>query len=232
MAACIAISNQEEIALARFGEEKSKNDDVKEFTKTLIEDHQAFLKKLQKFAPEARETTLETASTQSPSGVQQAGGTAQAQPGQQARAQQPQAGGTNAQPQIQRTAGQSAQSAVDVVQLHREMAQQCLADTKKALNEKEGHEFDACFIGMQVGKHAAMKSALTVMHRHASGEFAQVIGEGLKTTEEHLQQAEKIMEDMKDSKSKDRDSKSDNAKSGNSKSDSKSENSKSEKSKN
>jgi predicted outer membrane protein len=189
MAACLAIANQEEIAIAKFASEKTKNDDVKEFTKMVISDHQEFLKKLQKFTPEAQKETLEQAATTNRSAVTTAGGTAAAAPAQAAPAERP----------IQQTgavAGQATQ--VDMLQLHREMAQQCLADSKKKLSNQDSEKFDACFIGQQLGKHAAMKTTLTVLQRHASGEFAQVLADGLETTEEHLKQAEKIMDGLVD----------------------------------
>src|SRR5262245_52052440 len=52
-ASCVAIDNQEEVALAKWAEEKSKNDDVQEFAKMLVSDHSEFIKKLHKWAPEA-----------------------------------------------------------------------------------------------------------------------------------------------------------------------------------
>lgn len=204
MATCLAIANQEEIAIAEFASEKSKNKDVKEFAQMLIEDHQEFLKKLQRFTPEARSTTLqETASTQ-PGGVQPAGGAA-AQPVQRQPAQQQPAQQQQPNQQIQQTAGQQQgrpAAPVDLVRLDREIAQQCLSDSKKKLGEKDGAKFDACFVGHQIAKHEAMKTKLTVMQRHASGEFAQLLADAGKSVDKHLKEAEKIMDDLVDVKKK------------------------------
>ncbi len=52
-ATCWALDNQEEIILAKFAQEKSKNKEVIQFAKMIAEEHQACLKKLSKFAPEA-----------------------------------------------------------------------------------------------------------------------------------------------------------------------------------
>lgn len=194
LAACLAIANQEEVALAEIASDKSKNKDVKEFAKMVIDDHQAFLKKLQQFAPEARETSLNHQASTNQSRVQTAGGVAQAQASQQpARTQQ-------GQP-IQQVAGQAEQrssGSVDVIQLHREIAQQCLADAKKKMSDEGDDKFDACFIGHQIAKHEAMKTTLTVFQRHSSGEFAQLLADGIKTTDKHLKDAEKIMDDLAD----------------------------------
>jgi predicted outer membrane protein len=226
MAACVAIANQEEIALARLAADKTKNEEVQKFAKMVIEDHQKFLKKLERFTPEARHESLQTASAERSSDVTTADiqltaaqerprqdqdqdrdqdRQGQAQPQRQPQAQpqrQPQAQGQQGQtrqPQqqgIQQTGAQAASGSVDLLQLEREVAQQCLNDSKKKLSEKEGAEFDACFMGQQAGKHAAMATKLTVLKRHASGEFAEVLDEGLKTTESHLEEAEKILDSI------------------------------------
>jgi predicted outer membrane protein len=204
IAACLAIANQEEITIAKWASEKTKNKDVKEFAKHLIDDHEAFLKKLQRFTPEAQNTTLETASAESgaaqPGRVQQAG----AQQPQQGQAQQAQA-----QPQqrpVQQTAGQQPQQGpqgapIDLVRLDREIAQQCLSAAKKKMGEKDSDKFDACFVGHQLAKHEAMKTKLEVLQRHVSGEFAQVLADGSKAVDKHLKDAEKLMDDLVDVKS-------------------------------
>ncbi len=193
LAACVAIANQEEVAIAKMAADKAKDKDVKEYARMLVDDHQGFLKKLQRFAPEAQET-LQAASSQSNQlRVQPAGGAAQPQA--QAQAQ------PTAQPgqAIQQAGAQVAGSSqIDVIQLHREVAQQCLADAKKKMGEMDGDKFDICFIGHQIAKHEEMKTKLTVFQRHASGEFAQLLAAGLETTETHLKKAEEIMKDLDD----------------------------------
>lgn len=190
MAACVALSNQEEVSLAEFASDKTKNDDVKDFTKHLISDHQAFLKKLQKFTPEASRNSLDEGSRDGSGRAAADDNQRQpARPIQQTAGQQP-------QPQ-----GAAPMQQVDMIQLHREIAQQCLADSKKKLSKEDADKFDKCFIGHQIGKHEAMKTTLTVLQRHASGEFAQLLAEGIDTTDKHQKQAEKIMDGLKNDKS-------------------------------
>jgi predicted outer membrane protein len=199
LATCVSIDNQEEVALAKYAQSKASSDDVKEFTDMLIKDHQAFLQKLDRFAPGAsRDNFLTTPRTTSTgTGVQPAGGQAQTQPGQT----------------IQQTAGTQATNApIDLLQLHREIAAQCLADTQKMLGEKDGDEFDKCFTGLQIAKHAAMQTKLSVLQKHASKELAEILKDGAETTKMHQEQAEKIMEQLADA------SKADSAKSDASKS--------------
>jgi predicted outer membrane protein len=207
LASCIAIANQEEVSIAQFASSKTKNDEVKEFAKMLVDEHQAFLKKLQRFTPEAANASLaqspaddnrnESAAAKSGQ-IQLTAG--QADPRDPAQPQQP-AQPQPAQPgrQGQPLTGQSA-GGVDMLQLHREIAQQCLTDTKKKLSEEDASKFDHCFIGHQIASHAAMKTKLTVIRRHATGEFAQVLDEGIEATEKHMKKAEKIMQDLADHK--------------------------------
>jgi predicted outer membrane protein len=219
LATCAAIDNQEEIALAKFAEKKASKKEVKEFAEMIAKDHQDFLQKLRRFAPEAtgegflmeRQNTNENTrdrSAQAPRRenqgniqrtsatdrnetreVAQAGGAAQ----NENRAAQPR------QPIQQVQPGQ--QQPLDMAMLHKEIAEQCLADTKHELDKKDGDKFDECFIGLQIAKHAAMKEKLTVFERHSTQELAQLFAEGKETTQKHLKKAEKIMEDLRDSSS-------------------------------
>jgi len=197
-ATCVAIGNQEEIVISRFAIDKTKNNDVKDFANMMVKDHQAFLMKLQKFAPEAsREGYLmENASAD---GSRRTSGTPTTQqPGAvtQARAQ---AQGTDVNVKvgnIQQTAGtvnpQGQQfQHVDFMALHRELAENCIQQAKQGMSKKEGNEFDECFIGHQIVKHEEMKNALTVFQRHTQGELKQIFADGLSTTDKHLKRRKK-----------------------------------------
>lgn len=211
LATCLAIANQEEIALAKLAEEKSKSKDVKEFAEMLVKDHQGFLQKLSKFAPEAaREGFLmerhqnqtrdnkSQSSTNQNSNIQPAGGAARAD-------------GQRDGQRVQQTAGTAQDPAhggqhLDFIAMHKEIAEECLANAKAKMNREDADKFDKCFIGHQIGMHEQMKVTLTVFQRHTNGELNQVISEGLKKTESHLKKAEDIMKDLEASSGSRRDS--------------------------
>lgn len=88
-----------------------------------------------------------------------------------------------------------------MLQIHKQAAKQCLQRTKQMLNEKQGAEFDKCYIGQQVVMHTQMASKLEAMQNHGSPEFQQVIRQGLQKTEEHLKQAETIAQNLERSSS-------------------------------
>jgi len=86
------------------------------------------------------------------------------------------------------------------VAIHREIAEECLKSSKKELGQKEGHEFDQCYMGMQIAAHMHMLDELKVFKNHTSGELQQDIEESIDTTESHLKHAKKIMDGLKDKK--------------------------------
>ncbi len=92
--------------------------------------------------------------------------------------------------------GNNNASTIDFLQMHQEMADQCLKDSKEMLSKKEGVEFDKCFVGMQLAKHAMAHSSLTVLQRHTSGELQNFVKEGLTMNAEHLKASTKLMEQL------------------------------------
>jgi len=201
LASCVALANQEEIALGEFGSQKARNEEVKKFAQMLVHDHQEFLGKLKEFAPEACSSGFLNAD-HARSAAQP--GTAPTKTGARTVEQAAATEDGDKSSKIQTTAGTSpAAKSGDVhhhhgkhLQIEREVAQQCLMMSKEKLNSESGEKFDKCFIGQQIGMHSAMKAKLTVYQRHASTELAQVLSAGLKKTEEHLAKAEEIMKTL------------------------------------
>ncbi len=181
LAACWALDNQEEVVLAKFAQEKSKNKDVSNFAKMIAEEHQACLKKLSKFAPEATRDgfLVENQADQSKSRNDSSSDAI---------------GATN----LNATTSGPTTSGIDMAQFQREIAQQCISDSKKYLNAKDGEEFDKCFVGMQIAKHAAMHSKLVVLQRHTSEDMRQMVSEGIQATDKHLKAAESLMAKLDD----------------------------------
>lgn len=157
-AKCLAITNQEQVMIARFAKDKATHDDVKSFASTLEKEHQSYYEELN-----------EISSTDGSRGISDKEGS--------------------------KSEGQSAGN-VDFVRLHQEISEQFLKDTKETLGQKEGVEFDKCFVGMQVAKHAAMHSTLTVFERHATGDLRGLIKEGLDKNARHSKAAVKLMEQL------------------------------------
>ncbi len=196
LATCWALDNQEEVILAKFAQEKSKNKAVTSFAKMVAEEHQACLKKLSKFAPEAtREGYLVDSQPDKSKTRSDDKSTATS------TTDQPKKPAANATTSQSANASGSAIAGIDMMQLHREIAQQCISDSKKYLNTKDGDEFDKCFVGMQIGKHAAMRTKLVVLQRHTSDEMQQMVAEGIQSTDKHMNAAETLMKKLDDAQS-------------------------------
>ena len=84
------------------------------------------------------------------------------------------------------------------VTIHREIADECLQSSKQELNDKQANEFDKCYMGMQIAAHMKMVDELKVLKNHVSSQFSQDLEKTLETTEHHLKEAKKIMEEIKD----------------------------------
>jgi predicted outer membrane protein len=175
LASCVAIGNQQEVAISKWAKDKLNNQDAQDFAQMLIKDHGDFLKKLQEFAPEASSQGF--LSDEEPAA------------GQQARTERTRR--TAAKPNLE-----TGQMPIDLMQLEREVAEQQLADMKQMLNDKDGAKFDEAFIGFQIAQHAAMASKLKVFEEHATGDFKSLLSDGLKVTKQHLSQAEDLMKDL------------------------------------
>lgn len=85
---------------------------------------------------------------------------------------------------------------LNLVRLKQQLGQQCLASSQRELEEKEGDEFDKCYIGMQLAMHMQMLDTLKVFSRYASQEFDEVIEQGEQVTQEHFDHAKELIKQL------------------------------------
>ncbi len=192
IATCLAVDNQEEVILAKFGQEKTKNEEVAKFAKMIAEEHQSCLKKLSKLAPDAAREGYLTSSRDDQPKSRTDGSQASVSPNSNT---------SKDRNPNQSSASNSTHTSIDMMQLQREIAQQCISDSKQYLSKKDGAEFDKCFVGMQIAKHAAMHTKLVVLQRHTSDELQRIVAEGIQTTAKHMKEAETLMTKLDDSSS-------------------------------
>jgi putative membrane protein len=170
IAGCLLLGNQEEIAIAEFAESRAQDPQVKQFAQLMVDDHEKAVAKLTQVAPQL---------------AQQAA----AIRGQSASA-------ANGAGQQQTTsAGQGA--ANPMFALQQRATQECLALTQKELGQKQGAEFDQCYVGSQVGAHIGMLAKLRASQQFATGELKQIIQEAEPTVQKHLDHAKKLAEQVK-----------------------------------
>ncbi len=199
-AACLVLANQNEIAGARLAQQRSQSPEVKSFAQTLEKDHRQFITELQKFGgkqfqsranqteavrPDSRSENSKTGKPERATGIEPTAGERQAD------AKRPI--GTQTRGAIQ---GDGRATADSLLQIKQEMADECLASMQRELSSKEGREFDACFIGMQLGGHMQMIDELKVLERHATADLSETLRKGRETAQKHLERAREIMKDI------------------------------------
>ena len=188
----LLVDNRGEIQLARLAKEKAACDEVKDFAKRLIDDHAQMVEDLQRFAGAGRRTQQAFQP-----GEQQVG-----QPGNQQFGQPGEQQGLPPGPQQRMQPGATSTGGLNFVRLKQQLGQQCVASAQRELEEKEGEEFDKCYIGLQIAKHMEMLDTLKVFSRYASPQLDQVIEDAEQTTQDHLDRAKDLIKqhDEKDVK--------------------------------
>jgi putative membrane protein len=79
-------------------------------------------------------------------------------------------------------------------QIDRKINERCAESIRKDLEGKSGHEFDAAYVGSQIGGHMYMLSAVEVLSDETSGELQSMVKDAKPVVERHLKQAKELME--------------------------------------
>jgi predicted outer membrane protein len=92
-------------------------------------------------------------------------------------------------------AGMGAHMAANhFVKIMEEVAQQTQQSLTRELSQKEGVQFDRCYLHAQIFGHTWMVDALTVFERNVSGELQPILQEGLQTAQQHLTHAKALLQ--------------------------------------
>ena len=208
LAKWLIADNQGEIALAEFAQERAESEQVKEFAKKMIQDHQQFVQKLQRTAGQQGNQLGQAGAAAGESQAQRQParpGQPQprpAQPGQdQPSAQAETAQAESAQQQEQRTTGfrpgqSSGGKASDVAELKQQLGQKHTASLREELGRYEGADFDKAFMHTAAMAHVKMADTLEVFQQNASPQLRETLAQGLQTTKQHLQMAKQIRQEL------------------------------------
>lgn len=186
---CLIGGNQAEIALARIAEQRASDPEVKKFAQRMIKDHSMFIEKLQSTWPVDKGQEAGA-----PPAVRRRGVDVNV-PGARIRVQSGQAANPNTtNDPADRVHPQMPGGARQFVQVMKEVEAQCLQSATRELSQKEGVQFDRCYMTSQVMAHMKMADELTVFSRHAASDVQPVLQAGLQTTRQHLALAKQIAE--------------------------------------
>lgn len=193
IASLLIIDNAGEVALNQFAQQRTQSDRVRQFAEMLVRDHAHFIEQLQ-------EITLggQQGQRQSATGANQASGAAQAAGTSQA-AGPSQAARTAAGPQA--ADSDAAQSAVTgqyrgLMAIHADAGRRKVQLSQEMLSKHQGAEFDMAFMGEQLVLHNHMLAMLQAVQQHASPQLQQLVNQGIQTTEQHLNHARQIVEQL------------------------------------
>lgn len=198
---CLKTDNKAEVAIATFAAQKATNPDVKAFAQQMVKDHTDLLAKLDRFDQASPATTRDNNSA----GAANRDDTKPRADRTDSAANPPKAradvrvdvkrGDATAQASVRGTRDIANQ----LLQVKQEITDRCVASAQRELGQKQGKEFDQCYMFMQVGAHIHMVDTLTVLNSHASPELQQVIDEALHSVQQHLEHAKQIAKKLDDS---------------------------------
>ena len=166
LATCLIGDNQGEIALGKLAQERAQDKDVKQFAEMMVRDHQQFVQQLERFARGNDE------------------------PGNVGRENRTLPGAQGAITSAGREPMEGR--GVNFVAIHEQIGKKCLELFEADLKQKDGAQFDKCYIGQQIGAHMHVLAELEVIRSHVSPELASVLDKGIETTKSHLEHAQKI----------------------------------------
>jgi predicted outer membrane protein len=211
IATMLIIDNNKEIAEGQLAKQHAQSDEVKQFADMMIKDHSQLVQQLQEHAGAAARGT-----PRGQPGLESRRGTNLQRPGaspaQTATASDRQNQDRNEQTAQSRTTSRTQQSdsaqqitvakpaignqpGAEFLALHQEIADACLERARRDA-QKAGKDFDKHFMAAQVVGHKQMLDKLQVFEQHVSPELKQVLAQAQQSTQQHLQEAERIHEQL------------------------------------
>jgi len=206
---CLILKNEEEIALLQFASQKIQDDDLKQAAQKMIQDHQQAITKLERFAAHGGsrgQSNAKTTRTDSSANTTGASGTAVAsRDSGQPQTREARRVGTDERPGGTRSPENDRQGAatMDHSEIHASMYQvamkekeECLRLTEADLNKHQGAKFDKVLAGQQCVMHTGMLAHLRALQGQGSSEFNQLLGDLEKTTQQHKDTLDGMMDKL------------------------------------
>lgn len=190
LASCLLAKNEAEVEIAKFAQERSQNPQVKQFAQQLVADHQMAVQHLQQLAgsPAGSSQTTVRDSTRIESQNQE-----RQQPVGDSRTQG--TGEVRSQTTIERSGAQN-DPLKQLAQIEEKIVEHCTQNLRAKLEQKQGADFDHCFVGSQIAGHMQMLSALEVIQNQTSGQLQQVARDHQPKVKQHLEKAEQLAEQL------------------------------------
>ncbi len=179
VADCLILGNQEEIALLKFGMERTKNDKIRELAKNMIKDHEEAITKLREHGSR-QNANVELTAAEAPQ--TDGGRTREALKVADDEAGSAQAGQNNMPARMHRMA--------------RIAHEKSLILNREELGKYKDDEFDQAFLGQQLGAHIGMLAKLKAAQEETSSELSELTLKAQETTKKHKDHLEKMMNEI------------------------------------
>jgi predicted outer membrane protein len=166
--------NEAEVEFGEMAQRQAQNPQLKQFAQTMVQDHRQLVQQLQPLAGAPRETTRASASTSA---------AATSQIDAQRQAQRGQAVGQN-------------EALNQRASIERQIGERCKEALREELQQKQGAEFDKCYIGSQVAGHMQMLAALEVLEQQGPDQINQIAQQARPKVQQHLEHAKQLMKQL------------------------------------
>jgi len=188
LAQCLLAKNKAEVQISEIAAQEAKNPQVKQFAEKMVREHRELSQQLTSM------TNGQTAGQRNNTPPGRSGIEGQP-PNRRGDINQPGENLQGRQPDTQnRLAGSQNQALQQLTQIEQQITQKATEAISEKLRDKSDVEFDQAYLGCQVGAHMQMKVALGVIEQQTSGELAQFARQNKQKVEQHLQEAERLME--------------------------------------
>ncbi|TAJ22207.1 MAG: DUF4142 domain-containing protein [Planctomycetota bacterium] len=168
----LSVDSKNVVTLSRLAQTRATDSEVKRFAATILTEHEQLLEKLRPFAKDADSTGKDGSNAGRDANGRDANGR----------------DNSRALP-----AGNPRGDAYPHSKLLQELGDQCLASTQAELEQKNGPQFDRCFMSMAVAGQMHAHDKLTVFERHVSGDFKNVVVEAKQSARMHLDEAKLLL---------------------------------------
>ena len=185
-------SNEAEIELAKLAQQKSDNQEVKQFAQMLIQDHQALNQTLKQHAGNSQSGQSQT--HQSTTGQSQTG---QSQTGNNASTgNQP---ATHSQTTSDRMTQWGTQTVPkELCQIGEQAYDNALKMTKEMLNNYEGQDFNMAFLGQQTVAHTILLAELQAIESNGPQTLQPIVQQASSKVQMHLEKTKQLAKKFED----------------------------------
>lgn len=206
LASCLLAKNEAEVELGQLAQQRAQNPEVKEFAQKTVQDHRQIVQQLQPLARMQKTTTRTETSLDASSQIdaeRQATDTTRL-PGSPGAAQQSTRGAAttenlnrddNQTLTADRAAGQNA-ALNQLAEIERQITERHKEAVREELQQKQGAEFDKCYVGGQVAGHMHMLAALEVIQEQGPDQLRQIAKDAQPTVQQHLDHAKQLMKQL------------------------------------